>query len=262
MNKRYLGMFFLAAAVFLAGCSKGQVMDGPDMVGTPEYIQIDQETAKEMMGRDDGHIIIDVRRQDEFDSGHIPGAVCIPNESIGTTPPLQLSDLDQVILVYCRSGRRSKEAAQKLADLGYRNVYEFGGIIDWSGEIVTEKQEIPVLVITAEDKTFYADLEDNSSAEALIEKLSSGEVVIDLHDYGNFEKVGPLPWELPSNDETITTQPGDVILYQGSQITIYYDENTWDFTRLAKIPDITKDELLEAFGDGNDSVTFSIEWRE
>ena len=55
MNKRYLGMFFLAAAVFLAGCSKGQVMDGPDMVGTPEYIQIDQETAKEMMGRDDGH---------------------------------------------------------------------------------------------------------------------------------------------------------------------------------------------------------------
>ena len=178
MNKRYLGMFFLAAAVFLAGCSKGQVMDGPDMVGTPEYIQIDQETAKEMMGRDDGH------------------------------------------------------------------------------------QEIPVLVITAEDKTFYADLEDNSSAEALIERLSSGGVVIDLHDYGSFEKVGPLPWDLPSNDETITTQPGDVILYQGSQITIYYDENTWDFTRLAKIPDITKDELLEAFGDGNVSVTFSIEWRE
>ncbi len=237
-------------------------MDGPDMVRTPEYIQIDQETAKEMMERDDGHIVIDVRRQDEFDSGHIPGAVCIPNESIETTPPVQLSDPDQVILVYCRSGRRSKEAAQKLADMGYRNVYEFGGIIDWSGEIVAEKQEIPVLVITAEDKTFYAHLEDNSSAAALIEKLSSGEIVIDLHDYGSFEKVGPLPWELPRNDETITTQPGDVILYQGSQITIYYDENTWDFTKLAKIPDITKDDLLEAFGEGNVSVIFSIEWRE
>ncbi len=237
-------------------------MDGPDMVRTPEYIQIDQETAKEMMERDDGHIVIDVRRQDEFDSGHIPGAVCIPNESIETTPPVLLSDPDQVILVYCRSGRRSKEAAQKLADMGYRNVYEFGGIIDWSGEIVAEKQEIPVLVITAEDKTFYAHLEDNSSAAALIEKLSSGEIVIDLHDYGSFEKVGPLPWELPRNDETITTQPGDVILYQGSQITIYYDENTWDFTKLAKIPDITKDDLLEAFGEGNVSVIFSIEWRE
>ncbi len=271
MNKRYLVMFFLIAAVFLAGCSNGQVMDGPDMVRNPEYIQIDQETAKEMMGRDDGHIVIDVRRQDEFDGGHIPGAVCIPNESIETTPPVQLSDPDQVILIYCRSGRRSKEAAQKLADMGYRNVYEFGGIIDWTGEIVTESQtenmageleQVEVLVIRTEDTTFYADLEDNSSAEALIEKLNSGEVVIDLHDYGNFEKVGPLPWDLPRNDETITTQPGDVILYQGNQITIYYDENTWDFTRLAKIPDITKDDLLEAFGDGNVSVTFSIEWRE
>ncbi len=261
MLKKYFVLFF-ATVFILAGCSKEQVMDGPDMVRTPEYIQIDQETAKEMMERDDGHIVIDVRRQDEFDSGHIPGAVCIPNESIETTPPEQLSDLDQLILVYCRSGRRSKEAAQKLADLGYRNVYEFGGIIDWSGEIVTEKQEIPVLVITAEDKTFYAHLEDNSSAAALIEKLSSGEIVIDLHDYGSFEKVGPLPWELPRNDETITTQPGDVILYQGSQITIYYDENTWDFTKLAKIPDITKDDLLEAFGEGNVSVIFSIEWRE
>ena len=262
MNKRYLGMFFLAAAVFLTGCSKGQVMDRPDMVGTPEYIQIDQETAKEMMGRDDGHIVIDVRRQDEFDSGHIPGAVCIPNESIGTTPPLQLSDLDQVILVYCRSGRRSKEAAQKLADLGYRNVYEFGGIIDWSGEIVTEKQEIPVLVITAEDKTFYADLEDNSSAEALIERLSSGEVVIDLHDYGSFEKVGSLPWTLPRNDEQITTSPGDIILYKGNQITIYYDTNSWSFTRLAKIGITSKEELLDVLGEGNVTVLLYAEWGE
>ena len=133
---------------------------------------------------------------------------------------------------------------------------------EWSGEIVTEKPQVPVLVITTEDKTFYADLEDNSSAEALIEKLSSGEVTIDLHDYGSFEKVGSLPWDLPRNDETITTCPGDVILYQGDQITIYYDENTWDFTRLAKIPDATKDVLLEAFGEGNVSATFSIEWRE
>ncbi|MDO4206949.1 MAG: cyclophilin-like fold protein [Lachnospiraceae bacterium] len=271
MFKKTCIFLLIAASLIIAGCSKEQVMDGPDMVGTPEYIQIDQETAKEMMERDDGHIVIDVRRQDEFDSGHIPGAVCIPNESIETTPPVQLSDPDQVILVYCRSGRRSKEAAQKLADMGYRNVYEFGGIIDWTGEIVTESQtenkteeidQVAVLVIRTNDTTFYADLEDNSSAKAFIEKLRNEEVIIDLHDYGNFEKVGPLPWDLPRNDETITTQPGDVILYQGSQITIYYDENTWDFTRIAKIPDITKDELLEAFGDGNVSVTFSIEWRE
>ena len=113
-------------------------MDGPDMVRNPEYTQIDQETAKEMMTWDDGHIILDVRRQDEYDAGHIPDAICIPNESIETEPLEELNDFDQVILVYCRSGRRSKEAAQKLANMGYRNVYEFGGIIDWTGETVAE----------------------------------------------------------------------------------------------------------------------------
>ena len=102
------------------------------------YRQISQETAKEMMNADDGHIIIDVRRQDEYDSGHIEGAICIPNESIDTEQPPDLPDLNQIILVYCRSGRRSKEAAQKLYDMGYTNVYEFGGIIDWIYGTVTD----------------------------------------------------------------------------------------------------------------------------
>ncbi len=83
------------------------------------------------------HIIVDVRRQDEFDAGHIRGAICIPNESIGTEPPEELPDRNQVILIYCRSGNRSKQAAEKLGKMGYYNVYEFGGIIDWKGEIVT-----------------------------------------------------------------------------------------------------------------------------
>lgn len=103
------------------------------------YQQITQEKAKEMMQADDGHIIVDVRRQDEYDSGHIPGAILIPNESIGTEQPKELPDLDQVILIYCRSGRRSKEASQKLADMGYTHIYEFGGIIDWTGEVVTSE---------------------------------------------------------------------------------------------------------------------------
>ena len=101
------------------------------------YNHITQEKAKEMMQADDGHVIVDVRRQDEYDSGHIPDAILIPNESIGTEQPKELPDLDQIILVYCRSGRRSAEAAQKLADMGYTQIYEFGGIIDWTGEVVT-----------------------------------------------------------------------------------------------------------------------------
>ena len=100
------------------------------------YHQIPQEEAKQMMARDDGHIIVDVRRQDEYDAGHIPGAILVPNESIGEEQPEQLPDKDQIILIYCRSGRRSKEASQKLADMGYTRIYEFGGIIDWTGDVV------------------------------------------------------------------------------------------------------------------------------
>lgn len=101
------------------------------------YTHIDMETAKQMMANDDGHVIVDVRSQEEYNEGHIPGAIVIPNESIGTEQPKELPDLNQVILVYCRSGNRSRQASQKLADMGYTNVYEFGGIKDWTGE--TEK---------------------------------------------------------------------------------------------------------------------------
>lgn len=125
-----------AVLLLLAGCSsKGQVMDGDGMMNS--YRQISQEEAARMMEKDDGHIVVDVRRQDEYDAGHIPGAVLIPNEDIGTEMPKELPDPDQIILIYCRSGNRSKQAAQKLFDMGYTNIYEFGGINTWTGEIVT-----------------------------------------------------------------------------------------------------------------------------
>lgn len=244
--------------------SKNNILDGPGMVNS--YTQISQNEAKEMMKKDDGHVILDVRRLDEYDEGHIPGAILIPNESIGTEKPEELPDLDQIILVYCRNGRRSKEASQKLFDMGYTHVYEFGGIIDWTGDIMKNKIEpisnTCVLVIEAGEKRFYANLEDNSSAKALIEKLNSRPITVDMHDYGGFEKVASLPWELPRNDESITTVPGDIILYQGDQITVYYDENTWSFTRLAHIGNTTKEELLAALGDGDVSVSFYLEWSE
>ncbi len=93
-----------------------------------------------MMARDDGHVVVDVRRQDEYDAGHIPGAILIPNESITAKPPEALPELDQIILLYCRTGNRSKQAAQKLYAMGCTNIYEFGGINTWTGEIVTEKE--------------------------------------------------------------------------------------------------------------------------
>ena len=139
MNRKSFTAVTLILGFLFSGCAvNGQEAGTAVMEQTFEYTQISQDKAAEMMAEDDGHVIVDVRREDEYAEGHIPGAILIPNESIVDTPPEELPDFDQIILIYCRSGRRSKEAAQKLADMGYTNVYEFGGIITWNGDIVTD----------------------------------------------------------------------------------------------------------------------------
>ena len=107
-------------------------------VSSGTYVQISQSEAAGLMKTEADYILLDVRTDEEFHEGHIPGAICIPNETITDIEPKKLPDKDQLILVYCRSGRRSKEAAQKLADMGYTNIREFGGIIDWRGEVVKD----------------------------------------------------------------------------------------------------------------------------
>ena len=99
------------------------------------YRQISMDEAVAMMKDEKNYIILDVRRPDEYAEGHIPGAINVPNEEIGTAEIAELPDKSQLILVYCRSGRRSKEASEKLVKLGYTNIIEFGGIQDYEGEI-------------------------------------------------------------------------------------------------------------------------------
>ncbi len=99
------------------------------------YQQITMDEAVKLMDKEKDYVILDVRRPDEFAEGHIPGAINVPNEIIGTEEIPELPDKSQLILVYCRSGRRSKEASEKLVKLGYTNIVEFGGILDWKGEI-------------------------------------------------------------------------------------------------------------------------------
>jgi len=103
-----------------------------------------------------------------------------------------------------------------------------------------------------------AELADNSSAQALVELLKQGDISINMHDYANFEKVGSLPESLPRNDEQISTDYGDIILYQGNQFVIYYDKNSWNFTKLGHINNITQEELKVILGDGNVTVTLSL----
>ena len=124
-------MSILVSALMLTGCKMG---------GKPAntYRQISMDEAVTMMAEEQGYIILDVRHPDEFAAGHIPNAVNVPNESIGTDEVPELPDKNQLIMVYCRSGRRSIEAAEMLVKLGYTNIVEFGGILDWKGEIVTD----------------------------------------------------------------------------------------------------------------------------
>ena len=113
------------------GCV-GCVSDG----SSATYEQISGAEAKALMDSESGYIIIDARTQEEYDQGHIPGAIMIPEYEIADRAEKELPDKNQLILVYCRSGRRSKIAAEELVKLGYTNVKEFGGIIDWEYEIV------------------------------------------------------------------------------------------------------------------------------
>lgn len=116
--------------LLLAGCgSKNSSTENSD------YRQIDMEEAEKIMKEEKDYIILDVRTPEEYEEGHIPQAINIPNETISTKEISELPYKEQLILVYCRSGNRSKQAAGKLSKLGYSNIVEFGGIIDWKGEI-------------------------------------------------------------------------------------------------------------------------------
>lgn len=145
--KKLLCVLTAVLCIFLTGCGDDKSIgiiggaDGPTSIIVAEkgektmYKQIAQEEAKKIMDSGKEHIILDTREQYEFDEGHIPGAILIPYTEIENKAEEILPDKDKLILVYCRSGRRSKIASESLANLGYTNVKEFGGIIDWPYEI-------------------------------------------------------------------------------------------------------------------------------
>lgn len=145
--KKALCIISVLLCILLTACGNDSSIgiiggaDGPTSIIVAEkgekamYEQITPEEAKKIMDSGEEHIILDTREQDEFDEGHIPGAILIPYTEIENKAEEMLTDKDKLILVYCRSGRRSKIAAESLSKLGYTNVKEFGGIIDWTYEI-------------------------------------------------------------------------------------------------------------------------------
>ena len=145
LMKKILAILMLA--VMLTACGMEEAADDSTLLNetteTTEdvlepYEQITAEDAKKLMDTESDYIIVDARTEEEYAEGHIPGAILIPEYEIADRAQSELPDKDQLILVYCRSGRRSKIASQALSDLGYTNVKEFGGIIDWPYDVVTD----------------------------------------------------------------------------------------------------------------------------
>ena len=128
MKKYILILVSIIMIMGLTGCEEQKM----------SYTQISMEEAVAMMATEENYIILDVRTAEEFAEKHIPNAINIPNETIGNEELAELPDKNQLILVYCRSGNRSKQASEKLVALGYTNIYEFGGINDWTGEVVND----------------------------------------------------------------------------------------------------------------------------
>lgn len=128
-------------------------------------------------------------------------------------------------------------------------------IINHENENLLENNQMNIQI---GETRLTATLVENSSTVALKELLSNGPISINMQDYANMEKVGPIGTNLPRNDQQITTEPGDIILYQGSALVIYYAPNSWNFTRLGKIDNLNAQELKNILGSGNVTITLSL----
>lgn len=179
---------------------------------------------------------------------------------------------DKIVIPFCTYGSSSIAASEnRIANLGVSIGNQLPGkrfsgsaseksVSDWISTLDLPKQTTDTRIsIAVNNHTLMATLADNSSAKAFAELLNDGPLTLDLHDYGNFEKTGSLPQTLPRNDEPIDTDFGDLILYQGNQFVLYYDKNSWTFTRLGHLDSsVTKEELKSILGEENVTVTISL----
>lgn len=133
-------------------------------------------------------------------------------------------------------------------------------VLSSTAKSITEESNMKI-TIQINDTKLNATLYNNTSAKALYELLQKGSITLNMNDYGNFEKVGTLPQSLPRNDTPTNTDAGDLILYQGNSITIYYDKNSWNFTPLGKIQGLTKSELKKILGSGSITAIFSADFQ-
>lgn len=177
---------------------------------------------------------------------------------------------DKTVIPFCTSASSGIETSES----NIKNLVKIGNqlkgkrfssnatkesVNEWiEGLNISDTKSDDKIYLTINETKISAILENNSSAKALKEKLAEKDIIIDAHDYGNFEKVGSLGFSLTTNDTQITTQAGDLILYQGNSFVLYYDENSWNFTKLGHVENITQSELKSLLGDGDVKITLSL----
>ncbi len=245
-------ILLILPVLFLLSCAVKQK--------TPPYKQISQEEARKMMEEEDC-VILDVRTEEEFNEGHIPDAVCLPAETIGSEAPAQLPDKDQVILIYCRTGIRAAGAAEQLAKLGYTNVYEFGGIVNWKGEIVKEEsydygEPEATLTLEISGRQIYTN---TITKQELLEVLGTASHETSFHDEGSVKRA-VLPFAVPIEEKDTEVRTGDVLLCSGNEMILILEEGTVKGERIGNFIGMTKGELEEIFGEGDFTALLFLDW--
>lgn len=176
---------------------------------------------------------------------------------------------DKTVIPFCTSASSEITTSEKnisnLVDIGnqlegkrFSTSTSQSEVEQWIDGLNIKTNTEEKIYLTINDTKISASLENNSSAQALKEQLSEGDVIINAHDYSNFEKVGDLGFSLPRNDTQITTTSGDLILYQGNKFVLYYDENSWNFTKLGHVDNMTQERLKELLGDEDVTITLSL----
>lgn len=184
--------------------------------------------------------------------------VCMLTACVNEKPQVSQPETEPQIQIQAETSNMETDETDTAQD---GNMAETSESIEENTQISETNTDVEedVMKITVGNTTITATLADNSSAVALKELLMEGPLTINMSDYGNMEKVGPIGTSLPQNNEQITTGAGDIILYQGNSLVIYYDTNSWNFTRLGKIGEVTQEELKAILGEGDVTVTLTLE---
>ena len=267
MNKTVKIILLLAsvfALILVIACAKAEEnadTGKANSVVRITYHEITPDEALSMMRRLERFVVLDARDKDAYQAGHVPGAICLGQETVEKSVDQYVTDKALTDFIYGKDKETSITAADRLCKMGYSNVYVFGGIGDWPGELVfgndpgepVKSKMTQGLVIRIGAKSFEVAPEENVN---FIDKAANDPFVLKMEDRGGVEKAAQLPFVLSANDEEQEAIPGDVLLYQGKTVAICYEATTGTFTKIGHILGPTTAELKDLLRSKETDVSF------